>query len=90
MVAEANRFGQKQSEQLKKQLASRDAAMKRGADRMGRVTGDLNRRFGSEVTSPGIAPQAATFSVAAPVPVAAAAELFLMMNGKKYPVLVKN
>ena len=35
--------------------------MKRGADRMGRVTGDLNRRFGSEVTSPGIAPQAATF-----------------------------
>ena len=71
MVAEAKRLGQKQSQELKKQLAAKDAAMKRGADRMGRVTGDLNRRFTSEVTSPGIAPRPATVSVAAPVPAAA-------------------
>jgi hypothetical protein len=68
MVAEAHRLGEKQSRELKKQLASQDAAMKRGADRMGRVTGDLNRRFDSQVTSPGRVPQAATFSVAAAAP----------------------
>ena len=73
MVAEAHRLGEKQSQELKKQLAAKDAAMKKGADRMGRVTGDLNRRFSSQVTTPGRAPQAATFSIAAPVPAAAAA-----------------
>ena len=70
MVADAQRLGERQSQQLKKQQAAQGAAMKRGAERMGRITHDLNRRFDSEVTSPGRAPQPATFSVAAPVPAA--------------------
>jgi len=72
MVAEAQRLGQKQSQDLKKQLAAKDAAMKRGADRMGRVTGDLNRRFDSQVASPGIAARPASVSVAMAQPAAAA------------------
>lgn len=73
LLAEGHRLGEMHSERLRQQMTARDAAMKRGADHMGRVTRDLNRQFDSQVASPGIAPRPATVSVATPVPAAAAA-----------------